>query len=195
MFQSTPACGGRRRAQQYLLPGLCFNPRPRVAGDLRQRHACFLLHGFNPRPRVAGDGRRTMVHDRVRCFNPRPRVAGDVYMDKSSFEKGLVKTNREQGHSQIRNPQSKISNAPIHLSMRALYQPRISLGIHVHLSFADARATLKEDCRVAMLLAVTGTGHCERSEAIFLIHDPPSGLSILDSWPRSRQPSWPGSRP
>ena len=54
-FQSTPPHGGRRSASASIHDGICFNPRPRMGGDLitwytRSRFTC-----FNPRPRMGGD--------------------------------------------------------------------------------------------------------------------------------------------
>jgi len=57
---------------------VCFNPRPRVAGDLQTRRGCNLSPCFNPRPRVAGDPTHSCLPNFARCFNPRPRVAGDT---------------------------------------------------------------------------------------------------------------------
>ena len=99
LFQSTPARGGRlhtdavcsRRPQ-------CFNPRPHVAGDNRNRSAHRPLHRcFNPRPHVAGDiYLPTVFNGRIECFNPRPHVAGDpssitelARISHTPIEKGL----------------------------------------------------------------------------------------------------------
>jgi len=56
----------------------CFNPRPRVEGDVRDIQLQPKRPCFNPRPRVEGDTRRTSMPTSLMSFNPRPRVEGDV---------------------------------------------------------------------------------------------------------------------
>ncbi len=56
-FQSTPPYGGRplpRRLQHYCHG--CFNPRPRMGGDLTHQALTIPIASFNPRPRMGGDG-------------------------------------------------------------------------------------------------------------------------------------------
>jgi len=55
-----------------------FNPRPRVEGDSSNWSLSVLPLSFNPRPRVEGDRRGHVPLMRHRCFNPRPRVEGDT---------------------------------------------------------------------------------------------------------------------
>src|SRR5690606_31836152 len=55
----------------------CFNPRPRMGGDItnatkRPKSAC-----FNPRPRMGGDNDEAQKGLLRVCFNPRPRMGGD----------------------------------------------------------------------------------------------------------------------
>ena len=55
----------------------CFNPRPRVGGDVDTVEEASGVQSFNPRPRVGGDlnlSSFALGRDR---FNPRPRVGGD----------------------------------------------------------------------------------------------------------------------
>ena len=60
-----PALGATRSRRPSPAPGSCFNPRPRVGGDIfvgsqrpRPADSC-----FNPRPRVGGDGNRRNTSD------------------------------------------------------------------------------------------------------------------------------------
>ncbi len=55
VFQSTPPRGGRPRSGSPFPAAICFNPRPRVGGDVVTRSAARLAKCFNPRPRVGGD--------------------------------------------------------------------------------------------------------------------------------------------
>ncbi len=54
-FQSTPPRGGRPPCSSADHVWHCFNPRPRVGGDLRSYACCRHQICFNPRPRVGGD--------------------------------------------------------------------------------------------------------------------------------------------
>ncbi len=55
----------------------CFNPRPRVGGDLSLRVQHRFRDSFNPRPRVGGDLVMLKNGKAMGRFNPRPRVGGD----------------------------------------------------------------------------------------------------------------------
>ena len=77
----------------------CFNPRPRMEGDLLTSREWFYdwkfqstpphggrpvsigfpldRIGFNPRPRMEGDRQTTLGMSKAICFNPRPRMEGD----------------------------------------------------------------------------------------------------------------------
>ena len=102
LFQSTPAHGGRQAAaEKYearikvsihararratflffrnFAPKLCFNPRPRTAGDAACSCVPAPLIVFQSTPAHGG---RLWLPNRYRSFctsfNPRPRTAGDI---------------------------------------------------------------------------------------------------------------------
>jgi hypothetical protein len=55
-FQSTPPHGGRPcLIDDVRRIVVCFNPRPRMGGDIRMFRHKFIVRGFNPRPRMGGD--------------------------------------------------------------------------------------------------------------------------------------------
>ena len=70
----------------------CFNPRPRVGGDLPVGDYQRRERGFNPRPRVGGDRTRTTSVPACTGFNPRPRVGGDsgLYLLIKEHETGSI---------------------------------------------------------------------------------------------------------
>ncbi len=78
LFQSTPPRGGRPLAYTATWASSCFNPRPRVGGDIRRGRNPRASGCFNPRPRVGGDLKPIGQTARNACFNPRPRVGGDL---------------------------------------------------------------------------------------------------------------------
>jgi len=61
---------------------VCFNPRPRAAGDLAWTKPMLLTRSFNPRPRAAGDAGALTRAGLPNGFNPRPRAAGDIMADE-----------------------------------------------------------------------------------------------------------------
>ncbi len=98
MFQSTPAYGGRQHQRLCVGVPVCFNPRPRMAGDnidpetlkmirvsiharvwratadRRRRHGCLLR--FNPRPRMAGDAAAATGYIKHTLFQSTPAYGG-----------------------------------------------------------------------------------------------------------------------
>ena len=50
-----PAWGATSDDSIIILSGACFNPRPRMGGDLLWREKRKAICGFNPRPRMGGD--------------------------------------------------------------------------------------------------------------------------------------------
>jgi hypothetical protein len=77
VFQSTPPRGGRLRQATPRLISHCFNPRPRVGGDVLPSRSHQVQCSFNPRPRVGGDSLICLTWKPHPSFNPRPRVGGD----------------------------------------------------------------------------------------------------------------------
>jgi len=61
-FQSTPARGGRPAALDGLAAEVCFNPRPRAAGDFRDlQHENDQIVSIHARARRATDGLGCML--------------------------------------------------------------------------------------------------------------------------------------
>ena len=109
-FQSTPPHGGRLKLWQQQTKNSCFNPRPRMGGDLfpkvlraDMKFQSTPPHGgrrlsrrcgtcgtgcFNPRPRMGGDVGDQIWAKADKGFNPRPRMGGDALVDglKTLFE-------------------------------------------------------------------------------------------------------------
>ncbi len=103
MFQSTPPRGGRLRSCTRCFVLACFNPRPRVGGDLcpsyicvsrrvsihapawgatRGRHPLGAGSGFQSTPPRGGRQHNSCCNGRPHRFNPRPRVGGDYTMGR-----------------------------------------------------------------------------------------------------------------
>ena len=94
-----PGWGATRRDCSIGFLPICFNPRPRVGGDVRYQIIVpngtgfqsappgggrlslgdlpGARGGFNPRPRVGGDVGASKSRRSGGRFNPRPRVGGD----------------------------------------------------------------------------------------------------------------------
>ena len=76
-FQSTPPHGGRLSVLCLLTCQACFNPRPRMGGDL----PCWLQRCsamFQSTP-PHGGRRNVLTVDKLKgSFNPRPRMGGDL---------------------------------------------------------------------------------------------------------------------
>ena len=96
-----PAWGATNSSPMTSAIADCFNPRPRVGGDLPSTinfvlsivfqstpprggrpftvsPACAFTSCFNPRPRVGGDAHAERSNSALHGFNPRPRVGGDL---------------------------------------------------------------------------------------------------------------------
>ncbi len=76
-FNPRPREAGDADKQINLSFGKCFNPRPREAGDFFERTRDASRSRFNPRPREAGDDDPPPLAIAPLGFNPRPREAGD----------------------------------------------------------------------------------------------------------------------
>ena len=85
-----------RAVKNWQVIHACFNPRPRVGGDLLASCKQPWYRSFNPRPRVdmavlsarahhAVSVRRAARGDSRSCFNPRPRVGGDLSLGHVSI--------------------------------------------------------------------------------------------------------------
>ena len=94
-----PAWGATINIDIYVCCKGCFNPRPRMGGDINEVGRELSLIGFNPRPRMGGDviysihpqalytfqstpphgGRHIALRYLLSLtgFNPRPRMGGD----------------------------------------------------------------------------------------------------------------------
>ena len=66
----------------------CFNPRPRMEGDLVVFIRVIDFQGFNPRPRMEGDPVILIFSFPWGCFNPRPRMEGDIRYRNGSRRHG-----------------------------------------------------------------------------------------------------------
>jgi len=79
MFQSTPACGGRHRTVRVLRVPLLFQSTPACGGRQNLARTRRTLNMFQSTPACGG---RHPCHGSgrvsVQSFNPRPRVAGDT---------------------------------------------------------------------------------------------------------------------
>ena len=55
----------------------CFNPHPRMGGDVSFGVTGSAFAGFNPHPRMGGDGNPISAESALQGFNPHPRMGGD----------------------------------------------------------------------------------------------------------------------
>ena len=61
-----PAWGATPRGRNRRSRSHCFNPRPRMGGDIWWRACTTRPCGFNPRPRMGGDGIETLLDHVIR---------------------------------------------------------------------------------------------------------------------------------
>ena len=80
LFQSTPPHGGRPRDPYGRRLDNCFNPRPRMGGDLGDENTLTTVYMFQSTPPHGGRLYWLMVSEiNFSSFNPRPRMGGDIY--------------------------------------------------------------------------------------------------------------------
>ncbi len=106
-FQSTPARSGRRGVYRGLWISLvCFNPRPREAGDRLRRSGLPWRTGFNPRPREAGDASSQSDSLPDEGFQSTPARSGrrgpDIVSEwRSAFQSTPARSGRQKGRRSL----------------------------------------------------------------------------------------------